>query len=97
VSDLIDRVFAAVPPSEWAGEELDFLPALRLDVEPMGPLEARPDGPALPARKDNVCADCSTPISKAATRCRHCAKIGNDHAARRVTQEAVLRLLGRAA
>jgi hypothetical protein len=51
VSDLIDRVFAAVPPSEWAGEELDFLPALRLDVEPMGAAPPPPpsDGPHIHA------------------------------------------------
>jgi DNA-directed RNA polymerase subunit RPC12/RpoP len=71
MSDLIDRIFRALPESEWAGGPA-FTFTVRPGVEPMEPSHERS-----PVRRPPVvltCADCGTPIGPQAARCRSCAR-----------------------
>jgi hypothetical protein len=98
VTILIDKVFASIPASEWAGAPLDFWQALRpcawMEEQPSA-APAHPSGPALHALRSagqtwKACAERlgTTPRAARQRYVRWCAATGTEPAQTRTKQEA---------
>jgi hypothetical protein len=86
MSDFIDRVFASLPESEWAGEPLNLWGALRPDVEPLSEIGLQGTAPRPPAESSALAPGCTPAEALARWRA----------ARRRNTLERVRRLLAAA-